>query len=142
MKKNRKGFTLVELLAVIIIISILVGLVVSSVSRYKNKAEKKEKKILRQNIISIFNNYRMEMLEEGKVIKQKVNYKISDMDSDAIINYNGKKCKFDTSDTSYIFYIKKEPSNEEVYCILFTCNGTKIIDDIGDTENTDCKKKK
>lgn len=133
MKKNRKGFTLVELLAVIIIISILVGLVVSSVSKYKNKAEEKEKKILRQNIISIFNNYRMEMLEEGKVIKQKVTYEISNMDSDAIINYNGKKCKFDTS---HIFYIKKESSNEEVYCILFTCNGEIIIDD---TKNTDCK---
>ena len=139
MKKNRKGFTLVELLAVIVIISILVGLVVSSVSRYKNKAEEKEKKILRQNIISIFNNYRIEMLEEGKVIKQKVTYKISNMDSDAIINYNGKKCNFNPSDTSDIFYIKKEPSNEEVYCILFTCNGEIIIDDIGDTENTDCK---
>ena len=137
MKKNRKGFTLVELLAVIVIISILVGLVVSSVSRYKNKAEEKEKKILRQNIISIFNNYRIEMLEEGKVIKQDVNYKISDMDSDAIINYNGKKCTFGNS---YIFYTKKESSNEEVYCILFTCNGEIIIDDIGDTENTDCKK--
>ena len=133
MKKNRKGFTLVELLAVIVIISILVGLVVSSVSRYKNKAEEKEKKILRQNIISIFNNYRIEMLEEGKVIKQKVNYKISDMDSDAIINYNGKKCTFGNS---YIFYTKKKSSNEEVYCILFTCNGEIIIDD---TENTDCK---
>lgn len=137
MKKNRKGFTLVELLAVIVIISILVGLVVSSVSRYKNKAEEKEKKILRQNIISIFNNYRMEMLEEGKVIKQDVNYEISNMDSDAIINYNGKKCTFGNS---YIFYTKKKSSNEEVYCILFTCNGEIIIDDIGDTENTDCKK--
>ena len=138
MKKNRKGFTLVELLAVIVIISILVGLVVSSVSRYKNKAEEKEKKILRQNIISIFNNYRIEILEEGKVIKQKVNYKISDMDSDAIINYNGKKCNFGTS---HISYTKKSSSNEEeVYCILFTCNGEIIIDDIGDTENTDCKK--
>lgn len=138
MKKNRKGFTLVELLAVIVIISILVGLVVSSVSRYKNKAEEKEKKILRQNIISIFNNYRIEMLEEGKVIKQGVTYEISNMDSDAIINYNGKKCN--DIGTSHIFYTKKKSSNEEVYCILFTCNGTKIIDDIGDTENTDCKK--
>lgn len=137
MKKNRKGFTLVELLAVIVIISILVGLVVSSVSRYKNKAEEKEKKILRQNIISIFNNYRIEMLEEGKVIKQDVNYEISNMDSDAIINYNGKKCKFDNS---HIFYTKKESSNEEVYCILFTCNGVKIIDDESDDKNTDCKK--
>lgn len=138
MKKNRKGFTLVELLAVIVIISILVGLVVSSVSRYKNKAEEKEKKILRQNIISIFNNYRMEMLEEGKVIKQDVNYEISNMDSDAIINYNGKKCN--DIGTSHIFYTKKKSSNEEVYCILFTCNGEIIIDDIGDTENIDCKK--
>ena len=140
MKKNRKGFTLVELLAVIVIISILVGLVVSSVSRYKNKAEEKEKKILRQNIISIFNNYRMEMLEEGKVIKPgvKYKYKISNMDSDAIINYNGKKCN--DIGTSHIFYTKKKSSNEEVYCILFTCNGEIIIDDIGDTENTDCKK--
>lgn len=138
MKKNRKGFTLVELLAVIVIISILVGLVVSSVSRYKNKAEEKEKKILRQNIISIFNNYRIEMLEEGKVIKQKVTYEISNMDSDAIINYNGKKCK---SGTSHISYTKKSSSNEEeVYCILFTCNGVKIIDDESDDKNTDCKK--
>lgn len=135
MKKNRKGFTLVELLAVIVIISILVGLVVSSVSRYKNKAEEKEKKILRQNIISIFNNYRIEMLEEGKVIKQDVNYEISNMDSDAIINYNGKKCN--DIGTSHIFYTNKKSSNEEVYCILFTCNGEIIIDD---TKNTDCEK--
>lgn len=136
MKKNRKGFTLVELLAVIVIISILVGLVVSSVSRYKNKAEEKEKKILRQNIISIFNNYRMEMLEEGKVIKPgvKYKYKISNMDSDAIINYNGKRCDFGTS---HISYTNKKSSNEEVYCILFTCNGEIIIDD---TKNTDCEK--
>lgn len=126
MKKNRKGFTLVELLAVIVIISILVGLVVTSVSRYKNKAEEKEKQTLRQNIISIFNNYRIEMLEEGKVIKQDVTYEISNMDSDAIINYNGKKCNFDTS---HISYTKKESSKEEVYCILFTCNGEIIIDD-------------
>lgn len=137
MKKNRKGFTLVELLAVIVIISILVGLVVTSVSRYKSKAEEKEKQTLRQNIISIFNNYRIEMLENGEIVKQKTDYEISNMDSDAIINYNGKKCKFDGSK---IFYTKKKPSNEEVYCILFTCNGVKIIDDIGDTENTDCKK--
>lgn len=138
MKKNRKGFTLVELLAVIVIISILVGLVVSSVSRYKNKAEEKEKKILRQNIISIFNNYRIEMLEEGKVIKQGDKYFISNMDSDAIINYNGKRCDFGTS---HISYTKKSSSNEEeVYCILFTCNGVKIIDDESDDKNTDCKK--
>ena len=137
MKKNRKGFTLVELLAVIVIISILVGLVVTSVSRYKSKAEEKEKKALRQNIISIFNNYRIEMLEEGKVIKQDDDYFISNIDSDAIINYNGKKCEFDDSK---IFYTKKKPSNEEVYCIFFTCNGTEIINDIGDDNNTDCKK--
>ena len=137
MKKNRKGFTLVELLAVIVIISILVGLVVTSVSRYKSKAEEKEKQTLRQNIISIFNNYRIEMLEIGEKKKKKTDYKISNMDSDAIINYNGKKCKFDGSK---IFYTKKKPSNEEVYCILFTCNGEIIIDDIGDDKNTDCKK--
>lgn len=136
MKKNRKGFTLTELLAVIVIISILVGIVVTSVSRYKNKAEEKEKQTLRQNIISIFNNYRIERLEEGEVIKQDVTYKISNMDSDAIINYNGKNCNFDTS---HIFYTKKGSSNEEVYCILFTCNGKIIIDDKNDTENTDCK---
>lgn len=135
-KNKEKGFTLVELLAVIVIISILVGLVVSSVSRYKNKAEEKEKKTLRQNIISIFNNYRIEMLEEGKVIKQKDTYEISNMDSDAVINYNGKKCDFGTS---HISYTKKASSNEEVYCILFTCNGEIIIDDKSDTENTDCK---
>lgn len=140
MKKNRKGFTLTELLAVIVIISILVGLVVTSVSRYKSKAEEKEKQTLRQNIISIFNNYRIEMLENGENVKQKTNYEISNMDSDAIINYNGKKCNFDTSDTSYIFYTKKEPSNEEVYCILFTCNGEIIIDDKNDKELKDyCK---
>ena len=137
MKKNRKGFTLTELLAVIVIISILVGLVVTSVSRYKSKAEEKEKKTLRQNIISIFNNYRIEMLENGEIVKQKTDYEISNMDSDAIINYNGKKCKFDGSK---IFYTKKEPSNEEVYCILFTCNGEIIIDDKNDKELKDyCK---
>lgn len=137
MKKNRKGFTLVELLAVIVIISILVGLVVTSVSRYKSKAEEKEKKALRQNIISIFNNYRIEMLENGEIVKQKTDYEISNMDSDAIINYNGKKCKFGTS---HISYTKKESSNEEVYCILFTCNGEIIIDDKNDKELKDyCK---
>ena len=138
MKKNRKGFTLTELLAVIVIISILVGLVVTSVSRYKSKAEEKEKQTLRQNIISIFNNYRIEMLEEGKVIKQEDEYFISNMDSDAIINYNGKRCDFGNS---HISYTKKSSSNEEeVYCIFFTCNGTEIINDIGDDKNTDCKK--
>ena len=59
------------------------------------------------------------------------------MDSDAIINYNGKRCDFGTS---HISYTKKSSSNEEeVYCILFTCNGVKIIDDKSDDENTYCK---
>ena len=138
MKKNRKGFTLVELLAVIVIISILVGLVVTSVSRYKSKAEEKEKKTLRQNIISIFNNYRIEMLENGEIVKQKTDYEISNMDSYAIINYNGKRCDFGTS---HISYTKKSSSNEEeVYCIFFTCNGNIIINDKEDEELKDyCK---
>jgi prepilin-type N-terminal cleavage/methylation domain-containing protein len=64
---NKKAFTLVELIAVIVIISMIVSIALVSVSKYRQDALKREKTALRHTIIGAFQNYRV----DNKVEKEE-----------------------------------------------------------------------
>lgn len=58
--KNKKGFTMVELLAVITIIGILSSVAVAGVTQYLNKAKKQDFAVLEKNMKTALDNYFIE----------------------------------------------------------------------------------
>lgn len=157
--KNKKGFTLVEVLAVIVIIGLLASTATISVSRYRKQADEKEIISLRQSIKASFNNYR---LKNGVATEISVDY--DKLSFDGGLKYGGKVCNPDTT-VLEVYYIvngdkikhgddefnvkyntcmldeeditkcKKDSSNNfipskmETVCVYLKCNGNVIIDD-------------
>ena len=85
--KNKKGFTLIELLSVIVILGLISSIALISVTKRKKEANDKEKIILRQNIISGFEIYRLDnAVSKGKKIS------IKDLLFEDGLSYNNKRC--------------------------------------------------
>lgn len=159
--KNKKGFTIIELVVVIVILGILSTIAMVSISRIRNSANEKEISTLRSSIISAFDNYRID-----NSINKNTSVKISKLEFDKDLSYNNNKCSLKDSDTiKYIvkgdYYNKFNndddrlkydvcitntvidndktittcsnlPSKAETYCIKLECNGKVVIDDYSD----------
>lgn len=131
MKKiNKLGFTLIELLAVITILALLSSVVIISISKTRNSSKEKEIIALRQTIISAFDNYRID-----NNVSTNIPFPIDDLNFAASLSYSNNTCSHDINNTIK-FVIKKDidlsESLEEVYCVIFTCNGTPVINDYAD----------
>lgn len=63
-KINGKGFSLVELLGVIVILGILSGVAVIAVSRYLNKSREQSYEIMEESIYSAAQNYVLDSIDE------------------------------------------------------------------------------
>ena len=156
MMKNKKGFTIIELLAVVVVLALLSTVVGMSISRYRIDAKNKERNILRATLIDEFNNYRV--ANSDKYLNNTIKYSYNN-DSDKV--YLAKKISFNKNtcnniENSYITYFNKKDrlssidkisddsiteemktklkeklksSNEEVYCVYFYCEGELVIDD-------------
>lgn len=154
--KNKKGFTIIELLAVVVVLALLSTVVGMSISRNRIDARNKEKNILRATLIDEFNNYRI--ANSDKYLNNTIGYSYTN-DNNKV--YLAKKISFNKNTcnnigNSYITYFKKkdrlssidkinddsvtkemktklkeklEFSNEEVYCVYFYCEGELVIDD-------------
>lgn len=159
--KNKKGFTIIELVVVILILGMLSTIALVSISRIRNSANDKEISTIRTSIISAFDNYR---IDNG--ISKNTSIKISNLKFDKNLSYNNSACSLKESDTiKYIVkgdyynkFITEEdrlkygvcmtetiinenktetkctstPSKAEEYCIKLECNGKVIIDDYND----------
>ncbi len=151
--KNKKGFTIIELLVVITILGLIATIVAVSMGKYRQDVKNKEKNILRQTLIDEFNNYRIDNID--KYLSNSI-YFSYDKDSNKIelgkiISFNKVSCN-NISSSSITYYYKKDRlssidnisetaeikdklkndlkySKEEVYCIKFYCNGEIVIDD-------------
>lgn len=119
---GKKGFTLVELLAVIVMLSILSGVAIVGVTKYLHNANEDETKIMHSTIVSSFLNYRVKnsVLENQKVLIDNLKFTNK-------LSYSSNVCENNSENT--IYYRLKEGSKEEYYCIKMICNGTVIIDD-------------
>ena len=154
--KNKKGFTIIELLAVVVVLALLSTVVGMSISRNRIDARNKERNILRATLIDEFNNYRI--ANSDKYLNNTIGYSYTN-DNNKV--YLAKKISFNKNacnniGNSYITYFKKkdrlssidkinddsvteemktklkeklEFSNEEVYCVYFYCEGELVIDD-------------
>lgn len=143
---NKKGFTIVELLVVIVIIALITSIATISITRNRNFANDKEIVTLRQNIISAFSNFRIDnnVNKEQEVginnfsFANRLSYNkdYCSYGSESTIRYVIKKDKVNDVDLSAYDEITKNKfkeyfsdSNEEVFCIKFYCNDELIIDD-------------
>lgn len=150
---NKKGFTLVELLAVIVILSLIVSIAAISITKTRNTANEKEKIALKQTIISAFENYRINNSNQTEV-------NVSQLKFTTDLGYNNKKCN--TGSQSKIKYIIKSNktnninntegidssekqsiiskisnSQEEVFCLQLYCDNTLVINDAGDSSTNE-----
>ncbi len=75
MRKNKKGFTIVELMAVITIIGILSAVAIGGVTQYLNKAKRQDFEILEKNMKTALDNYFIDHSAEVPAIgaNKKVN---------------------------------------------------------------------
>lgn len=122
---NKKGFTLIEVMAVIIIISILLSLAGISYLKIRNEADDKEKISLRQSVISSFDMYR---INNGVSVNENIYLK----NLNANFTYAGKMCN--VGNLSTIKVVKKTGSKQETYCLKLYCNDNLVIDDYNDTK--------
>ena len=115
--KNKKGFTIIELLAVVVVLALLSTFVGMSISRYRIDAKNKERNILRaslienakiKGVIDEFNNYRI--ANSDKYLNNTIKYSYNN-DSDKV--YLAKKISFNKNtcnniENSYITYFNKK----------------------------------
>lgn len=106
---NRKGFTFVELLAVIVILSIITTLSVVSYKTYTKKAKEKEVIALRETIESAYNNYRTKSLYNNSNVSEELS--LNELITLGFIpeglNYNKEQLSEDDLNNSKIKVVKK-----------------------------------
>lgn len=107
MKKNNKGFTLVEILAVIIIIGVIATIAAPSVSKYISGSklttfiayEDSMEDAAKNAVLDCVgkNSSKCELPEKGETREFKLSYLISEGFIDPIKTSKGNSCDFDKS---------------------------------------------
>lgn len=94
---NNKGFTLAELLAVIVILAVIMIVAAPNLSKQFSKKEKTEQSVLKQKIknaskIYVAKYYANKVVDSGGTIK----FTLSDLEKDGLINLSkNSKCEGD-----------------------------------------------
>lgn len=127
--KNNKGFTLVELICVVVILSLITTIAIVSITKRRKQATLEEKNTLRQTIISGFETYRI----NNNVLKD-TEINIKELDFSTNLSFNGNFCKDKENNNNKIKYVIKgdkdnNNSLEEEFCVKYYCNEVLILDD-------------
>lgn len=103
MQKNKDGFTMIELLAVITIIGILSAVAVSSVTQYQEKAKKQDFEMLEKTLKTAADNYLIDhsgeipSLNNSKVLTASTLLNEGYLSSLKDPDKNGSTCQLTTS---------------------------------------------
>lgn len=81
---NNKGFTIIEVLAVVIILGILTSIAVISVSKYRQDVDDNELVNLHSTIEAAYDNYRSDVVLTGGIPKTTINF---ESDTDIVNKY-------------------------------------------------------
>lgn len=106
---NKKGFTFIELLAVIVILSVITTLTVVSYKSYTKKVKQEELITLRETVESSYNNYRTKAIYNNETVPEKVYLSVL-RDNGFLpngLNYNRVNLKDSDYEKSYVKIVKK-----------------------------------
>lgn len=126
MKINKKGFTLTELLAVIVILGIVLSLVIVNVIKLKNNSQKEQYIADAKTFIAdtkakfksiAYEEYVKKAKEDG-ISAETLGYKFNNS-----IDYNLKetKIKIDTND-NYLVKLCYNDTNNNIKCLEYSSN--------------------
>ena len=134
MKKNRKGFTLTELLAIIVIISILITLAVPAILKYiklsKDKMNISNAVNTANSVLAYYTSSRM---------KEGMTYDLNSINSKNLLGKELHKSPYGYpyDDSSYVYV---DSSNQIYICLLDTFgNAIGLIDDKGELNSISLK---
>lgn len=132
---NKKGFTLIEILAAIVIMGVISLVAILGVTKIVRDSKAKQLVIIKNTISAAVDNYRI-YNASGTTINLS-NVKENYLDA---IEYENEKCLIDIN-AGYINIIERELYTDELgaytkeeYCIYFVCNGRVLINDMNDID--------
>ena len=132
--KNNKGFTLIEILAVVVLLGILMAAALIAYTRYIEYSRNKSYKILRDSVISAADNYVMDHPGEG--IEDATGKKIkTTIDIQTLVEYEYLESATDPSDktskcTGEIIVTENKENNKissNSYKVVMCCKRYNII---------------
>lgn len=142
--KNR-GFTIMELLAVIVILGVLSSLVVIGVTKYRQDVKKKELINLHSTIEAAYDKYRSDLVMSGGSVSKKIDFNNIDTNifdkyfSD--FSYSGNRLtKEDLRNSVFTLEVKGDLLNNSDYVSgktedHFVKDGTCVVDSSVDKDN-------
>lgn len=129
MKINKKGFTMVELLATIVILGLLVGVAIGAVSWILDSSEKNFYESLEKNLLLAAENYYADhrgalpkAIGQSRKLSLNTLVKTNYMKKDSIVDYGKSPCNLDSSYVQVIKYSKKD----YIYTLHLECPAKKI----------------
>ena len=89
---NNKGFTLAELLAIVVIIGVIA--VISSINMTKqiSSSDKEEKNVLTQNIENASKIYAAKYYAKELIGSEDVKFKLTDLENEGLIIFKSGQC--------------------------------------------------
>ena len=96
MKKSNKGFTLVELLAIILIIALIGIIAVPNISKQMKKNEDRQQRLLNQRITNAAHTYAAKYYADKMVDDDETDvasFTLENLEQDGLLDLNDNECK-------------------------------------------------
>lgn len=87
---NKKGFTLVELLAIVVILAVIMVVAAPNMTKQIKKSEEESQNILNQKIENASKLYAAKYYASKLVNGNKVTFTLNDLEQDGLINLKDK----------------------------------------------------
>lgn len=87
---NKKGFTLVELLAIVVILAVIMVVAAPNMTKQIKKSEEESQNILNQKIENAARIYAAKYYVNKLVSGQEITFTLNDLEQDGLINLKDK----------------------------------------------------